>query len=102
MPGHGPVAGPELIDEVLGYLRFVRDLAAQGRDAGVAPLELARGTDLGRYAEWSDRERIVGNLHRAYADLAVPVEARGGPIDFPGALADMVAYNGGRPLTCLA
>jgi cyclase len=102
VPGHGPVAGPEIIDEVLGYLRFVRDLATQGRDAGVAPLELARGTDLGRYAEWSDRERIVGNLHRAYADLAVPVEARGGPIDFPGALADMVAYNGGRPLTCHA
>ena len=87
---------------MLGYLHFVRDLAAQGRDAGVPPLELARGTDLGRYAEWSDRERIVGNLHRAYADLAVPVEARGGPIDFPAALADMVAYNGGRPLTCLA
>ena len=102
VPGHGPVGGPELIDEVLGYLRFVRNLAQQGRDAGVAPLELARGTDLGRYAEWSDRERIVGNLHRAYADLAVPVEARGGPIDFLGALGDMVAYNGGRPLTCLA
>jgi cyclase len=102
VPGHGPVGGPELIDEVLGYLRFVRDLAVQGREAGVSPLELARGTDLGRYAEWSDRERIVGNLHRAYADLSVPVEARGGPIDFLGALGDMVAYNGGRPLTCLA
>jgi cyclase len=102
VPGHGPVAGPELIDEVLGYLRFVRDLAEQGRDAGVSPLELARGTDLGRYTEWTDRERIVGNLHRAYADLAVPEQDRGGPIDFLGALADMVTYNGGKPLTCLA
>jgi cyclase len=102
VPAHGPVAGPELIDEVLGDLRFVRDLAAQGRGAGVSPLELARGTDLGRYGEWSDHERIVGNLHRASNDLAVPVEARGGPLDFPGALTDMVAYNGGRPLTCLA
>ena len=27
MPGHGPVAGPEVIDEVLGYLYFVRDPA---------------------------------------------------------------------------
>jgi cyclase len=26
----------------------------------------------------------------------------GGPLDFVGVLRDMVAYNGGRPLTCLA
>jgi len=102
VPGHGAVAGPGLVDEVLGYLRFVRDVAEQGRAAGVSPLELARGTDLGPYAEWTDRERIVGNLHRAYADLAVPVEGRGRPIDFPQALNDMVAFNGGRPLTCRA
>ncbi len=99
VPGHGPVAGPELVGEVLGYLRFVRDVAQEGRAAGVSALELARGTDLGAYAEWTDAERIVGNLHRAYADLDVPAEARGRPIDFPGALADMVAFNGGRPLT---
>ena len=102
VPGHGPVGGPEMIDDVLGYLRFVRDVARDGHAAGVSPLELARGTDLGRFAEWTDTERIVGNLHRAYADLAVDPDARGGPIDFPGALGDMVTYNGGRPLTCLA
>lgn len=102
VPGHGPVAGPGLVDEVLGYLRFVRDVAEQGRAAGVSPLESAQGTDLGSYTEWSDAERIVGNLHRAYADLAGPAAARGGPIDAPGALGDMVTYNGGRPLTCRA
>lgn len=42
----------------------------------------------------------MGNLHRAYAELAgIP---RGGAIDVPGALADMVACNSGKPLTCLA
>ena len=102
VPGHGPVGGPELIEPVLDYLRFVAGLAAEGRAAGVAPLELARGTDLDRFAGLSDPERIVGNLHRAYADLAGPVEERGGPIDFVTALTDMIAYNGGRPLTCLA
>jgi cyclase len=102
VPGHGPVGGPELIEPVLGYLRFIAGLAADGRAAGVAPLELARGTDLGQYAEWTDPERIVGNLHRAYADLAAPAEARGCPIDFIAALTDMIAYNGGRPLTCHA
>ena len=102
VPGHGPVGGPELIEPVLDYLRFVAGLAAEGRAAGIAPLELARSTDLGRFAGLTDPERIVGNLHRAYADLAGPQEARGGPIDFAAAITDMIAYNGGRPLTCLA
>jgi cyclase len=102
IPGHGPVGGPELIEPVLDYLRFVAGLAAEGRAAGVPPLELARGTSLGRFAGLTDQERIVGNLHRAYADLAGPEEDRGGPVDFVAALTDMIAYNGGRPLTCLA
>src|ERR1700722_15372895 len=108
VPGHGPVTGPEVIDEVLGYLYFVKDVASRSRAAGLTPLEAARNTDLGRYAEWTDTERIVGKLHRAYADLSgtaglsVTAGQRGGPVNALGALADMVTYNGGRPLTCLA
>ena len=97
VPGHGPVTGPEVIGEVLGYLRFVRDTAERARAAGVSPLDAARDTDLGRYADWTDTERIVGNLHRAYADLSGTDELN--PL---AALADMVAYNGGQPLTCRA
>jgi cyclase len=59
-----------------------------------------RETDLGRFAGWPDAERLVGNLHRAYAELAGT--PRGAPIDVISALADMVTYNGGKPLTCLA
>lgn len=101
VPGHGPVfhdSGP--LDATLGYLRFVLDTAAKGRDAGLTPLEAARQTDLGRFAGWPDAERIVGNLHRAYADLGNA--ERGARIDIGAALFDMVAYNGGAPLTCLA
>lgn len=100
VPGHGPVSGPEVIDQVLEYLRFVLDVAERGRAAGLTPLDAARDTDLGPYAEWHDRERIVGNLHRAYAEMdgASP----GAPIDVVAALSDMVAYNDGKPLTCLA
>ena len=101
VPGHGPVfrdSGP--IDATLDYLRFVLDVAAGCRAAGLSPLQAARDTDLGRFADWPDAERIVGNLHRACAELdGTP---RGGPIDIVAALADMVAYNGGAPLTCLA
>jgi cyclase len=100
VPGHGPVCGPELIAPTLAYLRFVQDVARRGVEAGLSPLEAARETDLGEYAAWSETERIVGNLHRAYAEVrgAEP----GAPLDIPGAFRDMVAYNGGRPLTCLA
>ncbi|MPQ97147.1 MBL fold metallo-hydrolase [Modestobacter sp. I12A-02628] len=100
VPGHGPVCGPEVIDAVLGYLRMVLDVAGRAHAAGIGPLEAARETDLGRYAEWTDSERIVGNLHRAMAELGgVPA---GGPIDGLSALRDMVTFNGGVPLTCLA
>jgi cyclase len=100
VPGHGPVCGPEVVGEVLGYLRFVLDVAARAREAGVGPLQAARDTDLGRYAGWTDRERIVGNLHRAMAELdGTPP---GGPLDDLTALREMVEYNGGAPLTCLA
>jgi len=100
VPGHGGVAGPELIDEVLGYLRFVTSSAVAAREAGLSPLDAARELDLGPYADLLDAERIVGNLHRAYAELdgAPP----GAPIDILAALTDMVTYNDGQPLTCYA
>ena len=101
VPGHGDVCGPEAIDDVLGYLRFVLDTARQGKAAGLSPLETARQTNLGQYAGLHDRERIVGNLHRAYADLD---EARepGAKLDVASAFLDMVTYNGGKPLSCHA
>lgn len=98
VPGHGPVAGPELIDDVLGYLRLVDATARQALAAGLGPLDAARDMDLGEYAGLHDPERIVGNLHRAMAELrGTP---RGGPLDIVAAFTDMVAYNGGKPLTC--
>ena len=101
VPGHGPVfSGQEPIDATLDYLRFVLDLAVRARDAGLSPLDAARETDLGRFAGWADAERLVGNLHRACAELGGT--PRGAAIDIAAALADMVTYNGGAPLTCLA
>jgi hypothetical protein len=79
---------------------FVTDVAARGQRAGLSPLDAARETGLDRFAAWPDAERIVGNLHRAYAELdGAP---NGAPIDVIAALGDMVAYNGGVPLSCLA
>ena len=98
VPGHGAPCDRELIGTVAGYLEFVLAAARQGVAAGLSPLELARNTDLGEYAGWLDRERIVGNLHRAYSDLD-PAHPR---VNLAAALRDMVAYNGGVPLSCYA
>jgi cyclase len=100
VPGHGPVGGPEIIDPVLDYLRFVDDTAREAKAAGLSPLDAAYEVDLGRFAGLLDAERIVGNLHRAYAEL--DGGERGARIDLAAALADMVTYNGGKPLTCYA
>jgi len=99
VPGHGPVGDMTAIDDVERYARFVLDLADRSVEAGLSPLDAARDVDLGEFADWHDSERIVGNLHRAMAELGgLP---RGGAVDIMAAFADMLDYNGG-PLRCLA
>jgi cyclase len=100
VPGHGDVCGTEVLDVIERYLRFVLDLAAAADDAGISALEAARDTDLGEFASLTDPERLVGNLHRALHERrGAP---RGAPMDLAAAIAEMVEYNGGRPLRCLA
>lgn len=95
VPGHGPVAGPELFDVNEGYLRRLQQLAEDGLAAGLSPLEAAREAGPGPYADLLDAERLVPNLHRAYA------EALGGrpgePLDIPALFAEMTRYHGGLP-----
>ncbi len=103
VPGHGPVTTGAALPEVLGeherYYRLILDLAEQGGDQGLTPLDLARTADLGEFADWPDAERLVLNLHRARAD------AEGRRMDQMAALTDATIWNGG-PLTthvcCLA
>ena len=100
VPGHGPLCGPDVFDVHERYFRFVLDLAAQAHAAGTPALEAARAADLGEFAELSDPERLVGNLHRALAELSGT--ERGGAIDLVTAIGEMISFNGGRPLACCA
>jgi cyclase len=100
VPGHGAVCGPDVIGDQLAYVDFVQALARASFDAGVAPLDAAREADLGRFAEWTDGERLVGNLHRAYSELRG--EPLGTPLDYDAIVDEMVSFNDGRPLRCLA
>ncbi|MGQ0623383.1 MAG: MBL fold metallo-hydrolase [Sporichthyaceae bacterium] len=100
VPGHGPLCGPQVLDDVEAYLHWITGVAERGLAAGLSPLDCARESDLGDFAAMTDSERIVGNLHRVYAELG-GLE-RGGLIDMRAALGDMVTFNGGKPLTCRA
>jgi len=93
VPGHGEVCGPEVLGQCAAYLDFVLETARAAREAGLTPLEAASEVDLGAFADLLDRERIVGNLYRAYADLEDRTD-----VDLAAALADMITFNGG-PLT---
>jgi cyclase len=100
VPGHGAPGGIELVDVCGEYLRWIQESAEKAAAAGATPLEAARQLDLGDFANLGEAERLAGNLHRAYAELH-GLEP-GHPIDLAAAFADMIAFNGGRPLRCMA
>ncbi|MFW5418305.1 MBL fold metallo-hydrolase [Nocardiopsis sp. CNT-189] len=100
VPGHGPLPdGPggvrRCLEEQARYYDLVQRAADRGRAGGLTPLQAARETDLGEFADWPDAERIVLNLHRVYAD------ADGVEMDMGAAFADTLTYSGG-PLHCEA
>ncbi|MFF1410763.1 MBL fold metallo-hydrolase [Streptomyces sp. NPDC058289] len=100
VPGHGPLTDPGAYEATERYLRYVAELAQEGRAKGLTPLEAAREADLGEFAGWRESERLVANLHRAYAELAG--EPEGVPLDILAVLRDMTVMNGGTPILCHA
>ena len=100
VPGHGPVCGLEVVDDMVAYLRFVQELARESFGANMSPLEAARRADLGRFAGWHDTERLAGNMHRAFSEIKG--QPLGTGLDLGPIVSDMIAYNGGQPVRCLA
>jgi cyclase len=100
VPGHGPVCDLNVLDSLDRYYAFVQNLAVETKRAGIGALEAARSVDLGEFAELGDSERIVGNLHRALFELEGATADE--PMNIIAAIGDMVAYNGGKPLRCVA
>ena len=95
VPGHGDVCGPWVFTDMTSYMEKVRSVARDGLAAALTPLDAARQADMSAFSTWLDPERLVGNLHRAYAEIT------GGTVDLQAAFGDMIAFNGG-PLRCLA
>jgi cyclase len=103
LPGHGPVCRGDDVQRLLGalddYLVYVQQVAAASYAEGLSPLEAAQKNRDNPYQDWAETERFVGNLHRAYSELAGrPVETR---LRVPDVWPDMVAFHGG-PIACHA
>ena len=69
IPGHGPPINAKHLKEVRDYLALVLEAARRAIEREETPLEAALKTNLGRFAEWRDRERIVANIERAMLEL---------------------------------
>ena len=99
VPGHGPLIDARSLTEVLGtHRRYYQLMLKTGRDGlrdSLTPLEAARNCQLGSFADLPDAERIVLNLHRAYAD------SQHTELDLYRALADAVTFNGGPMQTAV-
>jgi glyoxylase-like metal-dependent hydrolase (beta-lactamase superfamily II) len=81
VPGHGPLCGVEGPREMKAYLEYVRAEAERFFAQGLSVVEASRRVDLGPYAGWTEPERIVFNVDRAYREL------RGEPYDAPADVA---------------
>lgn len=77
VPGHGPLCGVEGPREMRDYLAYVRSESRQHFDAERTALEAAKRIDLGPYAGWTEPQRLLFNVERAYREF------RGEPFDAP-------------------
>ncbi|WP_328614009.1 MBL fold metallo-hydrolase [Amycolatopsis sp. NBC_00355] len=87
VPGHGPVANPghSAVHAMRVYLEWLLDATARSRDFS----KLATQASL-RWPTWSNPERHIGNLMRAYADQ------HGRKLDVDLAVDAVIAAAGGR------
>ena len=93
VPGHGPLIAAADLDRVLAehdrYYQLINTVAINGRARDLTPLDAARQCNLGEFADWPDAERLVLNLHNAYAHLA------GVQVDLVAAMTDAMTWHGG-------
>jgi glyoxylase-like metal-dependent hydrolase (beta-lactamase superfamily II) len=69
VPGHGPVTDAGGVRDMAHYLQYVADEATARFELGMDPDAAVDDIDLEPFADWSERERIVVNVHTVYRGL---------------------------------
>lgn len=92
VPGHGPLAGPEDLRSMRGYLELVRDHTLAAHAAGRTWWQAATEIDLGPHAGLPEAERVVVTVHTIYRLLA-PEAATATPVEL---FARMAAWKAER------
>jgi glyoxylase-like metal-dependent hydrolase (beta-lactamase superfamily II) len=77
VPGHGPLCGKEGAVEMRDYLMYIYSEAKHCFERGMPMAKAAQCIDPGPYADWTEPERIVSNVARAYREF------QGEPHDAP-------------------
>ncbi len=77
VPGHGPLTDVDGVREVRAYFEYVLAESRRFYEQEVSEIDAARRIDLGPYADWTEPERLIFNVRRAYREF------RGEPFDVP-------------------
>jgi len=89
VPGHGPITDKSGVRGLKHYLQYLRDEAKKRFDAGLGYEEAARDISLAPFANWTDPERILVNVHSLYREFARDM----GPRDAMALFAAMGRYH---------
>ena len=78
VPGHGPLAGPSVLDDLVGYFEWLTAEATERFHAGMSAPDAAADIGMGPYSGWTDAERMAVNVRAVYRDLGAGLEMRRG------------------------
>ena len=92
VPGHGPITDKAGVRAMKHYLEYVRDEARKRYDAGLSYEAAARDISLQPFADWTDPERLLVNVHSLYREFA----ADQSPRDVMALFAAMGRYHNER------
>lgn len=90
VPGHGPVGGKSDLKQMRDYLALLLREGRRSYDAGISAGRAAAQLDLGKYATWTDADRVATNMARLYSELKGTI---GADMDRDLARQAVVEYN---------
>jgi phosphoglycerate dehydrogenase-like enzyme/glyoxylase-like metal-dependent hydrolase (beta-lactamase superfamily II) len=68
-PGHGMLAGKELLEKQKRYFADLRKQVQKGIDAGQEPEDIAKHLDMAWYKDWTGTTPAIDNVKHVYAEL---------------------------------